>query len=458
MKKLLVLILAISMTLTMMACAGDATPDVPDTEDAPEVTEAPEEEEPEAPADTGDRPFEGTTITFMASQDWVQDVEIDVLAPKFTEETGIIVDFQIIPSEQYPNLLMTRLNTGEVTDIFGSQGGRSDIVTLLNVEQNAVDLSGEEWVSRLDPLAAHEVSVDGRVFGQPLFDITSVWVINYNKNIFADLGLEIPTTFDEFMDVCQAILDAGITPIYQPVADGWHHVLWFPEIGPVIEQNEPGIIDRLNANETTLAESPTAALIIDQIAEMVDRGFWGDYYMSNEFVDAPRFFAEESYAMFLANQGFPEEVNEFDPSFSADDIGFFVIPLADNQILNVNPVCPTRFISSNSDNIEAAKLYLEFMARPENLQLLIDDVPRFNNMTISGATPSFSAANQELFDRHPVHGTVLQTAVNYVNPQWMEIGSELVNVIMGLNDAQTMLENLDRNRASQAEAAEDPAW
>jgi len=453
-KRVIAILFAMSMLFVTVACSQtpEAPAEPPANDGVGDVVEEPPADVPEA------SPFAGTTITLMASQDWVQDVEIEVLAPKFTEETGITVDFQIIPSEQYPNLLMTRLNTGEVTDIFMSQGGRADIVTLLDVERHAVDLSGEEWASRLDPLAAYEVSVDGRLFGQPLFDISSVWAIAYNKAIFAELELEVPTTFDEFMEVSQTILDAGITPIYQPVADGWHHVLWFPEIGPVIEQREPGTIARLNANEQTLAESETAALIIDQISEMVDRGFWGEFYMSNEFVDAARFFADGSYAMFLGNPGFLGDVADADPDFNIDDIGFFVIPLADNQILNINPVCPTRFISSNSDNIEAAKLYLEFLARPENLQILIDNVARFSTLPISGATARFPSAIQALYDRFTVHGTVLQSAVTYVNPQWMEIGSELVNVIQGQNDAVTMLENLDRNRASQADAAGDPNW
>lgn len=79
----------------------------------------------------------------MASQDWIQDAELE-LAEKFTEETGIKVDYQIVPADQYTNLLMTKLNTGECTDIFASQAGQFDIVTQLNVEKNALDLSDSE--------------------------------------------------------------------------------------------------------------------------------------------------------------------------------------------------------------------------------------------------------------------------------------------------------------------------
>ena len=134
---------------------------------------------------------EGVTITYMASQDWVQDAEME-LAEKFTEQTGIKVDFQIIPSDQYTNLLNSKLNSGECPDLFGSQAGKTDIVTLLNVEKNAVDLSGEAWAATVDPLAAAETSVNGKLYGQPAQDVSAVWAIAYNKKVFEKLNLKVP--------------------------------------------------------------------------------------------------------------------------------------------------------------------------------------------------------------------------------------------------------------------------
>ncbi len=41
----------------------------------------------------------GTTLTYIASQDWIRDTEQE-LAKKFETETGVHIDFQIIPSDQ----------------------------------------------------------------------------------------------------------------------------------------------------------------------------------------------------------------------------------------------------------------------------------------------------------------------------------------------------------------------
>ena len=101
---------------------------------------------------------ESVTLTYMASQDWVKEAEME-LAVKFEEETGIHIDFQIVPADQYFNLLTTKLNSGEATDIFGGQSGKTDLQVLYNVEENAVDLTDEEWVSRMDPLALENIHV-----------------------------------------------------------------------------------------------------------------------------------------------------------------------------------------------------------------------------------------------------------------------------------------------------------
>ena len=41
-----------------------------------------------------------TTITVMASQDWVYDAEMELSGKKFEEETGIKIDYQIVPADQ----------------------------------------------------------------------------------------------------------------------------------------------------------------------------------------------------------------------------------------------------------------------------------------------------------------------------------------------------------------------
>jgi raffinose/stachyose/melibiose transport system substrate-binding protein len=448
-KRVMSAVLAIAMLASFTACSGGNP--------TASSSNAPASAASETTAASSAVKQENVTLTFMASQDWVQDAEMK-LGVEFEKQTGIKIDYQIIPSAQYSSLLMTKLNAGEGPDIFGNQSGRFDIQTQLNVEKNAVDLSSESWVGNVDKDAAAELSVNGKLYGQPMGDVSAVWAIAYNKNIFKSLGIEIPKTYSDFKAACAKIKAKGITPIYECVSDGWHHTLWFPEMGPAAETATPGLADNLNNNKAKMADNQTMQTVLSQIKEMATLGYWGDNYMSNKYADTPKNFATGKYAMTVANQGLGADINKVDPKFKVDDVGYFVIPLADNQTLNVNPCGPSRFIYKNSKNVDAAKKYLEFMASDSSLKYLTENVSKFNKLPYSNAPSKYSDTIKEFYARYPKTGTVYQTAVKYLNPQWTEMGSDISALLLGEEKPNEVLKNIDKRRAEQAKTAKDPAW
>jgi raffinose/stachyose/melibiose transport system substrate-binding protein len=57
-----------------------------------------------------------------------------------------------------------------------------------------------------------------------------------------------------------------------------------------------------------------------------------------------------------------------------------------------------------------------------------------------------------------MRGTVYQTAVNYVNPQWMDIGKDIVAIFTGALTPEGLLKNIDQRRTDMAKTAKDPNW
>ena len=403
---------------------------------------------------------DNVTLTYMTSQGWVFDSEM-ALGAKFEEQTGIHIDYQVIPSDQYFTVLKTRLNSGEGPDIFGGQSGVSDLVLQYDVEKNAVDLSNEPWASSFDPLVAAQATVNGKLYGLTLWATTATtWVVNYNIGIFEDHGLSVPTTYDEFKSVCQTLLDAGVQPIFEPFSDGWHHVLWFPELGPRYEQVTPGLAAELNANEATFAGNETMLTVLQEFNELYDMGCMGQNALSDSYSDRDSVMASGGAAMILANLTFPQEVEANYPDVSADSFGQFVMPLADNQVLNLNPAGPTKFIYSGSSHIDEAKQYFDFLTQPENLQYMIDNTPTMQTLPFDGLglQPKLLPNQEAFLNDHPDRGTVYQTAVNYVNPQWMDIGKDLTAMVTGAMQPEDVLTSIDKRRTDFAEAADDPAW
>jgi raffinose/stachyose/melibiose transport system substrate-binding protein len=403
---------------------------------------------------------ENVTLTYMTSQGWIFDSEM-ALGQQFEEQTGIHIDYQVIPADQYFTVLKTRLNSGEGPDIFGGQSGVSDLVLQYDVERNAVDLSDEPWASHFDPLVAAQATVNGKLYGLTLWATTATtWVVNYNKTIFEEYELSVPTTYDEFKLVCQTLLDAGIQPIFEPFSDGWHHVLWFPELGPRYEQVTSGLADELNANEATFAGNETMLTVLQQYKELYDMGCMGQNALSDAYSERTNVMASGAAAMILANLTFPQEVEADHPEVPADSFGQFVMPLADNQVLNINPAGPTKFIYSGSPYIEEAKQYFNFLTQPENLQYMIDNTPTMQTLPFEGLDlqPRLLPNQEAFLNEHPDRGTVYQTAVNYVNPQWMDIGKDLTAMVTGAMQPEDVLESIDKRRADFAEAAQDAAW
>ena len=408
---------------------------------------------PAAPA-----PAEKVTLTYLVSQGWLFDAEQE-LGQKFEEQTGIHIDYQVVPSDQYFNLLKTKLNAGEGPDIFGGQSGVTDLIVQYNVEKNAVDLSAEPWAKLEDPLVSAQSTVNGKIYGLTLWATTATtWVINYNKIIFQEYNLSEPETYADFEALCQKLLDNGIQPIYEPISDGWHHVLWFPELGPRYEEVTPGLADQLNANKAKFADNPTMLTVLTQLKEMYDLGFFGENALSDAQADATKAMASGEVAMTLQNLTFSQQVENDYPDMKADTFGQFMMPLADNQVMNINPAGPTKFIYSGSPHIAEAAQYFNFLTQPENMQYLIDHTPTMQTLPFPGVKSKLLPNQQAFLDAHPERGTVYQTAVNYVNPQWMDIGKDLTAMFTGAMTPEDVLASIDSRRAELATAAQDPAW
>ncbi|MDO4622072.1 MAG: extracellular solute-binding protein [Eubacteriales bacterium] len=451
------------MALSVLAGCGSSSAPAAETADSKAAgtsAEAPAAEAPAAEEEGKEAASgEGVTISFLASQDWVYDAERE-LAAKFEEETGIKVDYQIVPADQYYNVLMTKLNSGEGPDIFGGQSGSYDIVSQYNVEENAVDLSNEPWVEYYNEFAKEQTSTGGKVYGATYFDTTTDFYMVYNKKIFEENGVAVPTSFAEFEDVCQKLLDAGITPIYEPDKDGWHATMWFCEIGGKYQDIDPDIVDKLNNNEVKFADVPMFKEALEDLNDLAQKGYFGDNYLSDEYADTVANLASGEYAMSFEKPGQIAAIAAAsDGKYTEDDFGLFLCPNLDNDVLNVHPCGPTRFIYSGSSHIEEAKKYLAYITTKESVQYMIDNEPKIENLPYNlDQTPAYSATTREFIDSQAKSGTVFQDVIKYLNPQWMQTDQDIISMFTGEKTAEDVLKAIDDRRTEQAQAAGDTAW
>jgi raffinose/stachyose/melibiose transport system substrate-binding protein len=126
--------------------------------------------------------------------------------------------------------------------------------------------------------------------------------------------------------------------------------------------------------------------------------------------------------------------------------------------LNVNPAGPTKFIWTGSKHIEEAKKFLNFLAQPDSLQYLVDNDPNSPTLPFPGIKSKLLPWQQAFLDAQTKRGVVYQTAVKYVNPQWMDMGKDIVALFTSTETPEQVLANIDKRRAEEAKAAQDPNW
>ncbi len=397
------------------------------------------------------------TLTFGSHQSGLPTSGIvQELAKDFESETGIKIDFQISPDAQWRDLIKVKLDSGEAPDII-CVDTPIGLASSLHMDQYCPELTDQPWVSRIEKTTLAAVSVKDKVYGIT-FPGAKMYFYLYNKDIFKKLGLSVPTTYKEFLSVCQTLKEAGYTPIYEATTNGWHQVLPLFETGGLWLNQDPDMYEKLNENKIDLDGIPSLLNIIKQLDECAKAGYFGADYLSNAWENAKEAMATERCVMTVAELGFRGQIEKEYPDFKATEkLGAFVIPWGDNQEIGVNPASNAYFINKDSKYIEEAKQFFDFLARPENLQKRLDGQPELSALCWPEITSKYTKEDQAFLDSLK-KANVVQTSVNYIDSQWMDVGKDLESMYTGAMTPEEVLKTIMERRIEQAKLQKDPGW
>ena len=397
------------------------------------------------------------TLTFGSHQSGLPTSGIvQELAKDFESETGIKIDFQISPDAQWRDLIKVKLDSGEAPDII-CVDTPIGLASSLHMDQYCPELTDQPWVSRIEKTTLAAVSVKDKVYGIT-FPGAKMYFYLYNKDIFKKLGLSVPTTYKEFLSVCQTLKEAGYTPIYEATTNGWHQVLPLFETGGLWLNQDPDMYEKLNENKIDLDGIPSLLNIIKQLDECAKAGYFGEDYLSNAWENAKEAMATERCVMTVAELGFRGQIEKEYPDFKATEkLGAFVMPWGDNQEIGVNPASNAYFINKDSKYIEEAKQFFDFLARPENLQKRLDGQPELSALCWPEMTSKYTKEDQAFLDSLK-KANVVQTSVNYIDSQWMDVGKDLESMYTGAMTPEEVLKTIMERRIEQAKLQKDPGW
>ena len=125
--------------------------------------------------------------------------------------------------EEYDGKLNALIAAGQTPDVWTcNPGPNMDVYVEAGVVADLTDiLTNQEadWYATFTDGIFERLTYDGKIMAVPTNYAAAC--VYYNTEIFEEVGVEVPTTYDELLTVCQAIQDAGYTPISCSAGTAW---------------------------------------------------------------------------------------------------------------------------------------------------------------------------------------------------------------------------------------------
>lgn len=290
------------------------------------------------------------------------------------QNPGITVEFEAFQNTEYNQILTTGLA--------GSDGPDVPMVRAYgqlqpNIEAGQLEpIDGEvEGLDEIAPsvLAGAKGKEDGKTYAVPL--ATQTLQMFYNKAIFEELGLEAPTTWDEFIDVNESLLEAGVTPMALGAKDDWILPIFHDIVGSA-RYGGAEFEERVLSGETDFNDPDYVASL--QLITDLEKYLTPDV-VGVSYTDSQIQFTSGQAAQF---PGGSFEIATFRNQAPDLEIGSYQVPLHDDAVAET-PVSPAYAdgnfaVNAKSENKEAAFTLLNWLATPEFGQLVADELNQFS--------------------------------------------------------------------------------
>ena len=363
MKKILALILAALMVLTMFACAAKTEPakeaeQTTTTEPAEETT--PEETAPAA-EETTEEPAVGGTISVFATS--YTDAKLEVfqeIINDFMAETGVQVDL-ITPGSEGEAQLKTMMASNSLPDVWMTHGW-----SLLRYSEYLKVVNDQPWFDSIDKDSLAGVMADENGNFYALGMSMSISGLIYNKDCFEKAGIDkLPTNMDELEEACKKLKDAGITPFALAAKETW--VLGQVATHFMIDKDKTAAetVDAIKSGETAFADMPNWENLYKFLDLAVEYG--PDKPLEVDWETSENMLANGDAAMIHMGDWCQSTLDSFNPDAN---LAFLPFPVgAGEDDATVLSSCNwTYIVNKDSKNLDLAKEYCEFILTSEEGQ------------------------------------------------------------------------------------------
>lgn len=370
---------------------------------------------------------------------------MNVVNEAFGEEyPNIKLNYSSSNATEYETVLKTRLAAGDHPDLmtFWPNARTADPARRGLI----MDLTDTAYAERLVPSLRSEAMYQGKVWGIPVSgEGEGVFI---NKTLFDEQGLELPTNWDEFLEVAEAFKQSGIQPIASGFQDDWVIMRYtnaaFANLG---YGRDPDLEEKLICGEVDFSH-PGWVETFDKLVTLVDNGYFGENPLASGHDQALAKFARGEAAMWI--MGIWDTTNIRNGMTEEFELVYEALP--------VNEPGEPRFgmwragtittISARTDNFEAANAYLEVFSDPGVHERFCRDTLRYP-VFVDVEVPEIDPATDEYVEKYVVTGQATPGA-HYRWPAGMSNNwkKKLQEIVGGQITTSEMVEWLNREYQS----------
>jgi len=355
MKKLIALLLAMVMCLSLVACGGGETPTEPAGNDEPAGNEAAGNNEPAGGEDQ-------IVITLMSNlPDRTSGeglLEQTILDAYMAENPNVKIEVEAYPDADYktkysgylaapgtmPDLTMNWVTPARMNDVMAA-GVYAEIDPAAIADYNFADGSLETctW--------------DGKIYG--LARNTDTMLFYYNMDLFEELKLEVPKTWEELLALGPVIEQAGYVACATNGAEAWGQThLWSAILAEMIGADYASTV--LGAYEKNDFSAECWTESTQRLLDLAD-ALYPEGWEVTDYGTSKNMFLNGGAAMFW--------MGSWEMGMTADfEIGAFALPAIDNGTDGFMFAFPGAgyMVTAGTENEEAAMDLLLWMMKPEN--------------------------------------------------------------------------------------------
>ena len=324
--------------------------------------------------------------------------ELQSMVEKLEEEENISIEFEVVPDDQYDNLMKMRLNSHEAPDLIAYQF--ADLFAAVDPEEFFVSLDDESWASKVK--APELTEYNGKHYGYCFEASNGFLGLIYNKDVFEANGItELPKTLDEFYAVCDKLKEAGITPItandaYLTSFIGYHLARYIGQDG--VKALVTG--EEYNGESVTWDDEKVKAAA-ESFADFAKKGYFSKNIATNKYpAGQNQEFAPGDAAIVICGSWLPNEAKDS----VADDLewGYFNYPsVPDGKDDNTANNIANQVLAINKDSKMADKAFqlIEYITTGEYDKKMTEDalcIP--TDKANSDAWPTELSGVKEAFD------------------------------------------------------------